>query len=232
MHICRCITISYSIPLLLHNIDTIHTQTATFPSVLYSSKTDDSEVKQQQALSIGTVCEFEEKSRIHIGTITLAEHKANGGARYTIEDTEGHKYDIADKQITFATPRPTNDKQVEKLLAELSQLQEAAEDVLCSKLEVSPDLLEMAWEEAADEEHPSHELTAKSFIKLIHSKGASAVEEYMAWRLLKGEMAHVFFKELKQNGRVLSFKAKARKAVDNAKEAFCSSHNDVDFCFV
>ena len=57
--------------------------------------------------------------------------------------------------------------------------------------------------------------------------------KYMAWKLLRGDMSHVFFKDMKQNGRILSFKAKARKAVDNAKTAFCANHeDDVEFCFV
>ena len=91
----------------------------------------------------------------------------------------------------------------------------------------------MAWEEAAAEEADTHELTPKSFFQLVHSHGASAIEEYMAWKLLKGEMSHIFFKDLKHNGRVLSFKAKARKAVENAKVAFCSSHGDnAEFCLV
>ena len=200
---------------------------------LYSAKND--EVKLAHCLSVGTVVEFEEgsKSRTHIGTIKSSTHKSSGGARYKIEDTEGKTYDIADKAVTFSTPAPNNPGKVEKLLTELAAVQSATEDDLCQKLDVSPDLLEMAWEETAAEEAPSHELTAKSFVQLIHSHAASAIEEYMAWKLLRGDMAHVFFKDMKQNGRILSFKAKARKAVENAKVAFCSSHgDDVEFCFV
>ena len=149
-----------------------------------------------------------------------------------VEDTDGKAYNIADKAVTFSTPAPNSDNKADQLLTQLASLQTASDDDLCNKLDVSPELLEMAWEEAADDYvSPNHELTAKSFIKLVHSHAASAVEEYMAWKLLKTEMAHVFFKEMKQHGRVLSFKAKTRKAVDNAKKAFCANH-DADFCFV
>ena len=176
--------------------------------------------------------EFEEKKRVHIGTILTSDHKSSGGARYKIEDTHGKTFDIADKAVTFSTPAPTSPKKFDELLTQLAAAQEASEEELCAKLDVSADLLEMAWEDAADEESSSHELTAKSFVQLVHSHAASAIEEYMAWKLLKGETAHVFFKDLKHNGRVLSFKAKARKAVENAKQAFCSSHDDAEFCLV
>ena len=193
---------------------------------------DDGDVVMQQALQKGTLVEFEEKGRVHIGTIKASEHKSSGGARYKVEDTEGKAFSIADKAVTFSTPAPNSDAQAGKLLTELASLQTATEEDLCTKLDVSGELLEMAWEEAAEDESiPNHELTAKSFVKLVHSRAASAVEEYMAWRLLRGEQAHVFFKEMKVHGRVLKFKAKARKAVDNAKQAFCSSH-DSDFCLV
>lgn len=199
--------------------------------MFFSTKGDDAEdIQRQQTLPIGTVVEFEEKGRHHIGTIASAEHNASGKARYQVIDTEGSKMDVADKQVTFWTPGPSNNKKAEHLLMELASVQDAPEEILCQKLDVTPDLLEMAWEETADEDHPSHELTAKSFVKLIHSKAASAMEEYMAWQLLKGETAHVFFKDMKQHGRILSFKAKARKAVENAKDAFCSSHDNVEFC--
>ena len=200
-------------------------------TALFSNK-DDGDVKQQHALAVGTLVEFEEKKRVHIGTILTADHKSSGGARYKIEDTHGKTFDIADKAVTFSTPAPNSPKKFDELLTQLAVAKEASEEELYTKLDVSVDLLEMAWEEAADEEATSHELTAKSFVQLVHSHAASATEEYMAWKLLKSERAHVFFKDLKHNGRVLSFKAKARKAVENAKQAFCSSHDDAEFCLV
>lgn len=196
---------------------------------------EDGEVQLAHALSVGTLVEFQEKSRIHVGTIKEAQHKGSGGARYKVEayDT-GKSFDIADKAVTFSTHAPNTPAKAEKLLTELASVQESSEDQLFQDLDVNPELLEMAWEEAASEEASAHELTPKSFIQLIHSHAASAVEEYMAWKLLRGDIAHVFFKDMKQNGRVLSFKAKARKAVENAKDAFCASHDDedVEFCFV
>ncbi|CAB9511583.1 expressed unknown protein [Seminavis robusta] len=208
--------------------------TVTPSTTLLAAEKGSEEVKQQHALSVGTLVEFQEKSRVHIGTIKSSEHKSSGGARYKIEDIDGKSYNVADKHVTFATPvAPSNANKVNALMTELEEVQHASEEALCKLLDVSPDLLEMAWEEAAAEEAATHELTAKSFVSLVHSHAASTIEEYTAWRLLKMDMAHVFFKDIKQNGRVASFKAKARKAVDNAKVAFCASHaDDVEFCFV
>jgi len=144
-------------------------------------------------------------------------------------------FHIADKAVTFATKAPESRPAADKLFHELEEAQYAFESDLMARLDVSPDLLEMAWEEAASEEEETHQLTPKSFIDLIHSHTASPIESYMAWRLLKTDMAHVFFRELKENGRVVAFKAKARKAVENAKTAFCSKEENqekYDFCFV
>ena len=59
------------------------------------------------------------------------------------------------------------------------------------------------------------------------------MEKYYAWKLLQSDMAHIFFKEIKSNGRVVSFKAKTRKAVEAAKEMFCRTHQDEnEICFV
>jgi hypothetical protein len=75
-------------------------------------------------------------------------------------------------------------------------------------------------------------MTSQSLIELIHSHSASPIENYMAWRLLKAEVGHVFFKELKENGRVTSFKPKPAKSVEAAKANFCANHEEErDFCF-
>jgi len=206
-----------------------------FTSTTSLQAKEEGEVKMANALAVGTLVEFQEKSRVHVGTITEAQHKSSGGARYKIEvhDT-GKSFNIADKAVTFSTPAPNTPAKAEKLLTALASIQVDSENQLCQKLEVSPELLEMAWEEAAAEEADTHELTAKSFIELVLNHAASATEEYMAWRLLRGDISHVFFKDIKHHGRILSFKAKARKAVENAKDTFCASHldEDVDFCFV
>lgn len=126
-------------------------------------------------------------------------------------------------------PAPNSPGQAAKLFAEFCAAQEASENELETKLEISPALLEMAWEEA---NVAQNDLTPSSLVELIHAHAASAIEKYMAWRLLQTEQAHVFFKDIKDHGKTVSFKAKARKAVDAAKEAFCSSHEDSDLCLV
>jgi hypothetical protein len=96
-------------------------------------------------------------------------------------------------------------------------------------LDISPGLLEMAWEESNMEDE---DLTPSSLVELVHAHAGSAIEKYMAWRLLQTESGHVFFKEIKDHGRIVSFKAKAKTAVDAAKQAFCNSHPQSDLCLV
>jgi len=125
---------------------------------------------------------------------------------------------------------PNAPGQATKLYDEFCAAQETPLASIQEAIDVSPDLLEMAWEEAADEEA---NLTPASFIELLHAHKASAMEKYMAWKLLQSEQAHIFFKEIKDHGRVVSFKAKTRKAVDNAKDVFCRTHQDNnEICFV
>ena len=105
-------------------------------------------------------------------------------------------------------------------------------ELVFGKNYVEPDppdtLLELAWEAAAED--PDHPLTAKSFIDLVHSRSPkSALETYQSWRLLCTDMSHVFFKALKDSGRVVSFKAKAASAVEAAKVTFCGKTENEDF---
>lgn len=177
----------------------------------------------------GTLVEFTEKSRVHVGRIIFCEFKAGGGARYDTEDLDGKHYSIADKAVTYATPAPSSQSAANKLLMGLSHAQAASEQELRTELDISSDLLEMAWEEAIDLD--DHTLTPKSLLQLVHSETVSALQSYQAWRLLRQETGHVFFRELKQDGRVVAFKAKARKGVDAAKRAFCDHHDDDELCF-
>jgi len=198
---------------------------------LYSSKQKDGdEVVQQKALPVGTFVEFEEKKRTHIGKVEEVEHKSTGGARYVI-DSEGKKFDVADKDVLYSMPCPNSPGQADKLFQEFLRAQDAPADTLHEKLQITPELLEMAWEEAAEEEG-DHLLTASSLIELVQGHAASAMEKYLAWQLLKTETAHVFFKEIKDHGKVVAFKAKTRKAVEDSKAAFCASHEDNELCFV
>lgn len=202
----------------------------------YSSKhdTDIDDIAQQQVIPVGTFVEFEEKKRTHIGKIESVEHKSSGGGapRYHIIDSEGKKWDMADKAILYSMPCPNSPGQAETLFQEFCRAQDAPADTLQAELDISPELLEMAWEEVFNNvEDENHMLTASFFIELVQGHAASAMEKYLAWKLLRTEMAHVFFKEIKHHGRVVAFKAKTRKAVDAAKEAFCKSHADNEICF-
>lgn len=199
---------------------------------LKAKTSDDSEVTKTQAFSVGTLVEFSEKNRVHVGKITSVEHKANGGARYSVADDNGKIFHISDKSVNFGLPAPNTPGAAERLFRDFTEAHLISELELREKLDVTPDLIEMVWEECAED---STDMTPKRFIELLHAHSASAIETYMAWRLLKADIAHVFFKDMKQHGRVVAFKAKARKAVDAARQAFCSNPDhldEADFCFV
>ena len=194
------------------------------------AKKSGDDVVQQYAFPVGTFIEFEEKNREHIGKIAKLEHKISGGARYLVVDHEGKQYDIPDKAVRFAMHPPNSPAASDKLFEQFLAAHDATEESIQSKLQISPEILEIAWEES--NETDDHLLTPSALVDLVHSHAASAIEKYMAWKLLRTEMAHIFFKEIKDHGRVVSFKAKARKAVEAAKETFCNSHNGNDLCLV
>ena len=202
-------------------------------ALLYSSKSNTAaeEVAQQKSFAVGTFIEFEEKKRTHIGKINSVEHKSSGGARYHVTDSTGKVWDIADKAVLYGMPCPTTPAKAIKLFEEFCRAQDAPVDTLQTSLEITPELLEMAWEEAAQDED-NNLVTGSSLVELVQGHAATAMEKYLAWKLLKTDMAHVFFKEIKDHGRVVSFKAKTKKHVDAAKEAFCQSHQDCDLCLV
>jgi hypothetical protein len=208
----------------------VQPQVLSAGSVLFSKKGDADEDSHSHAFSVGTFVEFEEKTRVHVGKILQSEHKTNG-ARYEIEDNEGKKYQhVADKAVNFAIPAPNSPAAASKLFDEFCKASKASEKGLLAKLDISTELLELAWEES--EEAEDHLLTAPQLVELVHSHVASAIEKYMAWKLLRSETSHVFFKEIKDHGRVVAFKAKARDAVEASKEAFCRDHGDSDLCVV
>lgn len=145
-------------------------------------------------------------------------------------DSEGHKFNIPDKDVRYSMACPNSPGQATKLYEDFCQAQDTPLKSIQEAIDVSPELLEMAWEEASEE---SEELTPASFIDLVHAHAASAMEKYLAWKFLQSEMAHIFFKEIKHHGRVVSFKAKTRKAVEAAKDVFCRTHqDDNEICFV
>jgi hypothetical protein len=203
--------------------------TKTVSSLASKKGSADADV-EQHAYPVGTFIEFEEKSREHIGKIEKAEHKSSGRARYQVVDDAGKHFDIADKAITFAINAPNSPAASEKLFGEFVAAHDSTEASIQSQLDINSELLEMAWEESGEME--DHLLTPAALIDLVHSHAASAIEKYMAWKLLRTDVSHVFFKEIKDHGRVVSFKGKARKAVEAAKQAFCNSHEDSDICLV
>jgi|UniRef100_A0A7S2XMW8 hypothetical protein len=199
---------------------------------LCSAKTDD-DVTLQNAFGVGAFVEFQEKKRTHVGKIDTVEHKSSGGARYTIIDSEGKKYGVADKAVLYSMPSPNSVGQAAKLFDDFCRAQDAPDVSLQDQLDISPYLLEMAWEEvSAEDDEGGHIMTPNALIELVHSHTASALEKYLAWKLLKTDLAHVFFKEIKDHGRVVAFKAKTEKAVEAAKQSFCKSHEDSEICFV
>lgn len=221
------------------------TKVATSPRavLLASKKGVDEHIAHQVTFAVGTLVEFEEKNRVHVGKVQEATHKT-GGSRYEVMDRDGKKYGIEDKAIHFAMPVPNTPKAAEQLFVDFCQAQEATEDQLHELLEINPEFLELAWEEAVtnDEEsgadaggdahahHPHHLVTPSALIELVHSHPPTAIEKYMAWKLLRTETSHVFFKEIKDHGRVVSFKAKDRKAVDAARLVFCKTHEGSELC--
>lgn len=206
------------------------------PSILtqsYGSKISGDDVVQQKSLASGTIVEFIEKKRVHAGKIINVQHKSNGAARYDVVDHDGHKFSIADKAVSYSMPISANEERnIKKIFDDFSAALEESETKLRSDLDISAELLEMAWEDRSEDE--SHELTPDYLIDLIHSHTASKLETYKAWRLLRTDMAHVFFKEIKDHGRVVAFKAKAQKAAEAAKETFCKNPDNSmdDFCWV
>ena len=202
-------------------------------------------VSHPSALAIGTFVEFEEKSREHVGKITTADHikgsGVGGSTRYHVVDSHGKMFDIPDKAITFVMHPPNSPIASDQLFSEFVSAHEATAESLHATLDISPEILELAWEESLSsspddggDEGGDHVLTPSALIELVHSHRASTIEKYMAWKILRTDaVAHVFFREVKDHGRVVSFKAKARKAVDAARQAFGHDHDDdSDLCLV
>lgn len=204
--------------------------------VCLNAKKHSGDAPSNPSLAVGTFVEFEEKHhRVHIGKIAEVEHKTNGSTRYGVEDSEGHHFNIPEKAVHFSINSPNSPGPANQLYHELIDAQKLSEEELQSKLDISPEILELAWEEALEYEDINGEhddLTPEKLIELVHSHAASAIEKYQAWRLLQSDVAHVFFKDIKDHGRITSFKVKARKATETAKKAFCNSHADSDLCLI
>lgn len=172
--------------------------------------------------------EFKEKNREHVGKIIDVERKSDGSARYEVEEFPSgkHFFSIAGKEVSFTIPAPTNDKQADKLLKQLEHAHAITEDQLSKELDLTPELLEMAWEEAAATDSDDDQMTPNELVELVHSHKADHIEKYEAWRLLRSEIGHIFFKEIKEHGRVVAFKAKPRHSVEASKDMFRNNHMD------
>lgn len=148
------------------------------------------------------------------------------------------KFNIPDKSVRYSMPAPNSPGQATKLYDEFVRAQDTPVQSLQETLDLSPEVLELAWEEATEEAEVQQEahadLTPGAFVQLVHAHAASAMEKYLTWKLLQSDLAHVFFKEIKSDGRVVAFRAKTRKAVDNAKEVFCrdQANEGNEICFV
>ena len=66
-------------------------------------------------------------------------------------DSEGKKFNIPDKDVRYSMSCPNSPGQANKLYDEFCQAQEAPLKSIQDQIEVSADLLEMAWEETAEE---------------------------------------------------------------------------------
>jgi len=205
-------------------------------AIQLDAKKNSNDLVSTPALAVGTFVEFEEKHhRVHIGKIADVERKLKGGTRYTVEDSEGHRFSIAEKAVHFFINAPNSPGPANQLYHDFIEAQKAPIEELESKLSISADILELAWEEILEYEELMGEhknLTPDQLVELVHSHTASAIEQYQAWRLLQTDLAHVFFKDIKDHGRITSFKVKARKAVETAKKVFCNSHSDSELCLV
>jgi len=225
------------------HVVSVSTLTVTNHAVMMAAKKEkshdetatDKKQNHQAAFGMGTFVEFQEKKRTHVGKILHIEFKANGGARYAVEDSEGKKYGIADKQVTYAIPCPTSPGKASKLYQDFCRAQDAPFDSLNAQLEMTPELLQMVWEEKSVEDEAVKDhgaVTPAGLIELVQGHAASSIEKYLAWKLLRTDLGHLFFKEIKESGRVVAFKAKTIKTVDAAKRAFCQSHTDSEICLV
>jgi len=214
-----------------------HRRRSLVPSVAgKKDKSEDGEtVQQKQQVAMGSICEFDDsKGHEFIGKITNCEHKANGNNRYDLETLEGKLFNVAEKQLHFIAPPPANPKEHTRLFKEIDASHMASVADLTKSLDLDPEVLELAWEESSSELEGM--LATDTFVELVHSrKPIDSVEAYRAWRFLMTDLGTVFFKSIKENGRVMAFKAKTEAAVEAAKTMFCKDEKiqkQYHFCLV
>jgi hypothetical protein len=164
---------------------------------LLSNKQADDEANVAPAFAVGTFVEFEENNRVHIGKISQQEHKSNGSAAlYQVTDNTGKTYShIPGKAVHFAMHPPNIPGAASKIFDKFLSAYKLSEEDIYARLELSQELLELAWKETSEED----DLTPAKLIELVHSHAASAIEKYMAWKLFQTDTAHVFFKVVKDH---------------------------------
>ena len=102
-------------------------------------------------------------------------------------DSDGKKFDIPDKDILYSIPCPNTPGQASKLYDEFCEAHDTVSlRSIQQAIDVAPDLLLIAWEEATDESESeegssSNLLTPASFIERVHAHTATALGKYMTW---------------------------------------------------
>ena len=179
---------------------------------------EDAEPVQVNAMSKGTVVEFDLNKHTTLGVIDGHKVKAKGGLRYEIKTSDGKLHaGIAPRDIHFSAPGAKNN------LDEMLQVLDTEAPAL-----VDPEVLEICYEVAAEEEK---ELGLQQIASLLDA-GSGPVDIYRTFRVLSCELGKVFFQKAK--GHTKHFNARAKKTVEAAKRSLCGQHGDEygEFCLV
>ena len=195
---------------------------ATTKTVVFKKKdkdtAEDAEPVQVNAMSKGTVVEFDLNKHTTLGVIDGHKVKAKGGLRYEIKTSDGKLHaGIAPRDIHFSAPGAKNN------LDEMLQVLDTEAPAL-----VDPEVLEICYEVAAEEEK---ELGLQQIASLLDA-GSGPVDIYRTFRVLSCELGKVFFQKAK--GHTKHFNARAKKTVEAAKRSLCGQHGDEygEFCLV
>jgi hypothetical protein len=161
-----------------------------------------------------------------LGLIKGIEHKAKGGARLKVVDASGTVHMVPEKSI-HVNLGCYKGKLVEPeaILADYQSVLELEP----TKIGVEPDVLEMAWELASEEDKTS--VSPRYLFSLIDdSLFKSQIGVYKAFRLLTSDLGKVFFKAVSSN----EYKPKASKSVQASKENWCRDReaDAEEWCFV
>jgi len=159
-----------------------------------------------------------------LGIVKGVEYKAKGGARIQIMDVGGSMHTVPEKDIHINLG-VYKGKLVEP--AEILDDYTKVMEMETGALGVDPELLEMAWELAAESDKKT--VSPKFLMSLVDENFLkTSVDKYKAFRLLTSDLGRIFFKSINEN----EYKAKAAKAVQASKENWCRSAEDEEWCFV